>query len=408
MSGVDEARPSAPDAGAWLRWLGGATFVAAGIGFLVEGWRATDVLPRQLLWAGFTLALTVLGILSARRFRDPLGARAFLALAAATVPAHHALVGAAIWGYRHDHTCQLEAVLGAALVLVLVAPALALGVSTLVRHQGLRMTFLLFGFCAPLLLPTRDGNVIAALAALELLGLGWLEATAWRHDPRLQTLSGAGLRLLLLAAPTLLLVRNFFYVATDLWIAATLALPAVVLLALPRLVRLPGSFGLLLQALGVALALLAAGVAAPASPVLGLILAVVCWLSAAWLRDATKLLSYLGGACAVGAALAACFTPDWAYALLVLPCGAAATQLAYRRRSAGLLALAAFTTLVGLAGQLGLAVAWPFQGSWSYAAGLGLFLLLLGSLAESRRATVERFLRHFQPSASPAELDLPE
>src|SRR5882757_1135499 len=182
----------------WLRWLGTLTFLGAGGGFLVEGWTDAATLRRELAWFVVTLGLTVLGILAARGLRDAAGARIFLGLAAATIPAHFAQVGAETWAYVVEGTSSRLAVVGASALLILLAPPLCLGVSALVRRRGVVLTSLLFALSCPLLLPSRDGDVAAGLAMVELLALVLLELRAFRHDPALQTIEGIAARALLL------------------------------------------------------------------------------------------------------------------------------------------------------------------------------------------------------------------
>ena len=85
MIPAEPAAVGAPRLSAWLRWLGAITFLCASIGFLVEGWTDTTPFRRELSWAAVTLGLTLLGIFSAQRLRDPAGARLSLGLAAATI-----------------------------------------------------------------------------------------------------------------------------------------------------------------------------------------------------------------------------------------------------------------------------------------------------------------------------------
>src|SRR5690349_9851381 len=88
--------------GTWLRWGGAITFLGAGVLFLLEGVDDDGALGRELSWAAITVVLSIFGIVAARAGRDAAGARVLLGLAAATIPAHFAQVGAQIWGFRVD------------------------------------------------------------------------------------------------------------------------------------------------------------------------------------------------------------------------------------------------------------------------------------------------------------------
>ena len=128
MTGAPEpSRPFRP--GILLRRLGALTFLGAGVLFLLEGVAESGAIQRELWWAGITVSLSLLGIVAARLGRDPAGARALLGLAAATIPAHFAQVGAQILDYDVDRIGTLPGVVAGCVVLVLIAPPLSIGIS---------------------------------------------------------------------------------------------------------------------------------------------------------------------------------------------------------------------------------------------------------------------------------------
>jgi hypothetical protein len=383
--------PGAFKPSAWLRWLGAMTFLAATVGFLVEGWTEVDGLRRQLSWSAVTLALTILGLFAARRFRDAAGARLFLGLAAATIPAHFAQGGAQIWEYATQGTTSLAAVVAESAALLLLAPLLCLGVSALVRGRGLLLTTLLFLLCSALLVPSRHGDVIAALALAEVGGLVLLELLVFRRDARLQTLEGAGARALLLTPPMILVVRNAFYDLTSLWVAGIVAMPSIVLLGLPHVARVGDARAKLLQSCGVAGLALASAIAVGEPELLALVVSVVGLLGAHVVRGKPALFAILGVAAFAINAIIGWLSPSTAYALLVVPIGTLHALSAFRARSAALLVASVVATLTGLVGQLVDFVRWPERDFWLLPAALGVAILVLASMLERHRKTMERF-----------------
>jgi hypothetical protein len=374
----------------WLRWIGCLVFLGGACSFLVEGWTDEGVLGRTLAWAAVSLALTVLGILSVRRLRDATGARIFLGLAAATIPAHFAQLGATTWAYWVEGTSRGVALAGAAAVVLLLGPPLCLGVSALVRRRGFALTALLFALSLPLVVPSRSGNLTAGLALAELGLLVVLELRFFRYDPVLATLEGIAARTLLAAPCAILLVRNAFYAPTPLWIAALMAVPGIVLLTVPHVCALGGVPSRVLQACGMA-GVLGALCATRMDPrLLGLTASVVALVGTRVTGIGPKLLGRVAAAAFVATtgAIAICWSP--LYGLLALPVGALHALSAYERRSLPQLVLTGLASVVALTVHLAALVRLPSHGIWVAPAALGIALLWLASLFERHRAKVDR------------------
>ncbi len=382
----------------WLRWIGAALLVGATTTYLVQGWTDIGVLGRELSWAALTVSLAAYGIVAIRKLDDPKGARVGLALAAATIPVHFAEVGGGVWSYFHEGLGSLTKVLVAALVLVPIAPLLALGVSALVRRRSAALTGTLYLLSAALLVPTRHGDVIAAMVVAELLLVMLLEMFVWRRDVRLETPEGVTARCLLLVPVAILLLRNANYPATDLWISAVLFFPASIALVSSRFERLNRRVAIALETAGVF------GVAGS--------LVMALWasaFSAVLVSAALALYAHRArsGAffqwCGVGlfalCALIAFDTPDAALSLSIVPAAVVHAGVAYRRRSLGGLITACAAGVVGLVGQMSLHLRFPAENAWIVAAGAGVVFLVLASLIESRRADIQRVWarlgRHF-------------
>jgi hypothetical protein len=370
--------------------MGCLVFVGGASCFLVEGWTDEGVLGRELAWAGVTLALTVLGILSVRRLRDATGARIFLGLAAATIPAHFAQLGATTWAYWVEGTSSAGALAGAVALVIVLAPPLCLGVSALVRKRGFALTSLLFALSLPLVVPSRGGHFVAGMALAEVGLLIVLELRAFRYDPELATREGIAARALLAVPCTILLVRNAFYPVTPGWIAAVLGAPSVVLLALPRVREVGALASRILQASGM-VGLVGALCATGMDPrLLGLTASVVALAGTRMTDIDPRLLGRIGVAVFVAstAVIAIVWTP--LYGLLALPVGALHVLSAYERRSLPRLVVTALASVTALAVHLLQLVRLPPHGIWIAPAALGIALLWLASLSERHRPALDR------------------
>jgi hypothetical protein len=388
---VDQAEmPPKFGPSSWLRWLGVLTFLGAAGGFLVEGWTDAGTLRRELAWALVTLGLTVLGILAAKRLRDPAGARIFLGLAAATIPAHFAQVGAETWAYFVERSSSLPAVLLETALLFVLAPPLCLGVAALVRRRGVALTALLFFLSCPLLLPTRDGNVAAGLAVVELLALVFLELRVFRHDPALTTLEGISARALLLVPCGILLLRNAFYSPTHIWFAALLATPSVLALALPHVAAVPRSLSRVLEGFAFPGLLAAFYLTGMDLRLLGLATSLLVLAGTRITAFEPNVLARVGTIAFVITSCAGAIWSSVACALLVIPVGALHVLSAYQRRSLTLLVSSALAMVVGLVGHLVALVRMPTHDVWLLPAALGIGLLVLASVFERHRARLDR------------------
>jgi hypothetical protein len=385
----------------FLRWIGAATFIGGGASFLVEGWTDAGVFSRQLLWAVGTLIMTILGVVAARRWRDPIGARVFLGLAAATIPAHFAQVGSAIHALQVEHIGSVGAALGASGILVLLLPPLALGVSALVRRRGRTLATAIFVLSAPLLLPTRDPSWIAAIAGLQVGAWLLLEATLFRREALFDTVEGVAARLMLLAPVVITLVRNAFYPTTPIWVAATVASPSLVLLAWPALRGLSGRRWMTVQATGVAGLAAAVALCVPPALPLALALGAVLLAGGEVVSSRPVVLAWCGAGFLAAGAVASYFEPGLTSALAVVPAGTLHVVAAFRRRNARLAVVTMVATLAATVAHLIGLVRLPRHDLWIPAVALSVLLLGLSSLLESRRAQLERvFSRLHQHFAS--------
>lgn len=382
-----------------LRWLGAATFLAGGAAYLVEGWTDAGAFSRQVTWAVGTLVMTVLGIVAVRRLRDPIGARVFLGLAAATIPAHFAQLGAAFYGVQVEGVGTWATAVGAAAVLPFLLPPLSLGVSALVRRRGGTLSAAIFVLSLPLLVPTRDPLWIAALAGVQVGAWLGLEAALFRREPLFDSVEGVAARLMLLAPAVIALVRNAFYPMTEVWVAAALACPSVVLLLWPGVRGLESRAWGAVQIAGVLGLAAAACVCVPPALPLALCLATVLLLGSEVVAGRPAVLAWCAAGFLAAGAAASYLEPGLASALAVVPAGSLHVLAAFRRRNARLLVVTTLATIAAAVLHLAGLVRLPRHDLWIPAVALGVLLLTLASLAESRKAQLERVFsrlhRHF-------------
>ncbi len=371
--------------GRFLRWAGIFALLSAGALFLIEGWTDPHLLPRQLAWAGITLALVVSGVVSAQRFRDPLGARVGLGLAAASVPLHFAQLGSALFELRRDGVATPMSVVISGGIVLLLLPVLALGAAALVRRWAVPLTLLLFALSCPLLLTTRAGDVIAWLGLAELLSFVALELLVLSRRADLEGLEGGAVRALLCLPLFILLGRNALHDVTPLWLAMLLATAGTLSLVGSKWLSdaRPLRHGVELLS---GLLLAAAGVLASASWVAGAVAVATGVLAAVALSRATAHTRFLGccGSLALGGAAATGFGGASTLATSVgIAVGLGYVALGYRRRSLMGCAMSG-CAVFGLAASLLVSlITVPVYFGWLLPAVAGLLLLVLGSSVQS-------------------------
>ncbi len=371
--------------GRFLRWAGIFGLLAGGALFLIEGWTDPHLLSRQLAWAGITLALVVSGAVSARRFRDPLGARVGLGLAAATVPLHFAQLGSALFDLGRDGLASRASVVLSGGIVLLLLPALALGAAALVRRWAVPLTLLLFGLSCPLLLTTRAGDVIAWLGLGELLSLVGLELLVLSRRADLDGREGGAVRALLCLPLFILLGRNALHDVTALWFAMLLATIGTFSLLGSKWLSDAGPARDVVEILG-GLLLAVAGVLSSASFGAGPVCGATGVLVALALSRATAPARFLGccGSVALGCAAALGFGgPNTLVTGLGVAVGVGYVALGYQRRSLGWCAMSGGAVFGLLASLLVSLVTVPVYFGWLLPAVGGLLLLVLGSSVQS-------------------------
>ncbi|MGE9294040.1 MAG: hypothetical protein ACQKBW_10540, partial [Puniceicoccales bacterium] len=206
-----------------LRWTGALLLAIAALSFLVSGWVNGSPLLRTGSFLGFTALLSGAGIFCTYRWREDKGARTFLALATAFLPANFAQLGALIYAQMHGSMAYsvglkkvftfepvgltpLLATIGISLIVLI--PLAYTGFSALARNGAKKMTGLFLVSNALLLLPWRDGDLVAGLAVLLVTGLVVADRVWFSRETSLKTWDGVAMRSLLFAPVGLLVIRN--------------------------------------------------------------------------------------------------------------------------------------------------------------------------------------------------------
>ncbi len=248
---VDESPPNKALFGlrveslAWmLRTLGAGTLIAAVSIFLLQGWDNGNDTYRYMLLLAHTAGLAAIGFASGHWLRETKGARLFLAIALASVPANFAILGGFLysqWGVEAGNIAypafahwNAESVTAALLTtasgLVVLAPVIWLGFRVLARRSAWSLTWLYLLTNVALLIPVREVAVIGwLLLALTVVVLRQL-TQASKTDTALKTPEGFIARGLQLLPLFLLLGRNLWLYAPDVFLVTIMSLMAFMML----------------------------------------------------------------------------------------------------------------------------------------------------------------------------------
>ena len=221
-------RPDAPvpiaTLGRMLRGIGATVLLAAASTFLLQHWETGNDLARYAGLLGLTVLLTAAGFFTGIRLGETKGARTFLALAAAVVPAHFCILGGLLYSQLAAGGLQpvpeyatwvapsaTAAIATTALALLLLVPTSFVSLLTLARSRARTLTAAFVGANALLLLPSRDPQIVSLLLGAAGIGLAALELRVLQRDLALRTFEGVLVRLLLVAGPVLMALRSILH-----------------------------------------------------------------------------------------------------------------------------------------------------------------------------------------------------
>lgn len=234
-----------------LRSLGAGVLCSAALVFMVQNWGTADDVVRTFYFLGFTGSLAGAGVFCGLRMREDKGARTFLALAAAMVPALFTVLGALLYSQfpwlsgfaEYPNYAVIMAPSAAAAVATTVAVIVALvpitwlSFLTLARPEVPRLTALYLLANATLLVPTRHPDVIGVLALTLFGALVWIDRTVWHKVAAMRTREGHLVRAMLAIPPLVLIGRSLhLYEFSSLFGAGLLGVLAGLLFeAVPQL-----------------------------------------------------------------------------------------------------------------------------------------------------------------------------
>lgn len=206
-----------------LRWIGGISLLGSAIAFLLGGWMNAEPLIRYYSFFALTSALSIAGIFCGMRLKEDKGARTFLSLGTAFIPVLFCQLGALVFAQITGRTSQFTEyftlfafdpvgipTLGAtlAIAIVFLSSYAFLGFSAMARSEAKRLTGVYLLSNVLLLLPYRDGNIVALIGFVLLVGLVFMDMKFFSKQSSLKTWDGRAMRSLLFAPFVLLLLRS--------------------------------------------------------------------------------------------------------------------------------------------------------------------------------------------------------
>ena len=231
--------------GSVLRALGAALLVASASTFLFQHWADGSDLARYCLLLAHALALTATGVLCATKLGEPKSARTLLGTVLATLPVHFGVLGGLLYSrlgpmvgeipdaLHWNAPSTFSAVAITATALALLVPVCWFALRVFAQGHAGRLTCALLASHALLLVPSRHGALVCALAFGCMEALLQLDARMFADKSGLHTREGRFVRALLFAPVALLVGRSLWlYAPTTAFLAASCLLAARVWFAL--------------------------------------------------------------------------------------------------------------------------------------------------------------------------------
>lgn len=403
-----------------LRILGAVVLVASAVTFAMQGWSGLDSLGRYYAFLVFTVVLSAAGVFCGLTLKEDKGARTFLGLGAAFLPAHFLQLGALLYSVvlgtpQHLHELfvlrapsLLAAVLAAGIALPLLAGVAFFGLSALARSEARVLTAVYLTLNAFLLLPVREADYVALFSLGAFALLSGFEFRRFSRAAAMSTREGAMVRAML-AAPLFCLVGRSvaLYPLSQFFGSIMLAMLSFILLvAVPQWARNKevmrlcefASFGsaamswvLLVGALGFS------DLPQLATP--------MTFLPMALIFSGMSLVVPSGGAgyrrlaswIAIGAVLVQLFTvPGLASSFLCIVTAVLTTVAAFTAEDRGLLVSGVFGLGAGLLYHLRYAVDFYTLSPWLSLALTGVLIVIGSSYLERNSGQINRQISAFR------------
>lgn len=400
----------------FLRIIGALVLVSSLSVFLFQGWGGADGLFRFLSLIGFSGLLTVAGLGCAKLIGENIGARFFLGIALLSVVVNFAVAGSliysqfgaalaavsmpnfAVWQLASDIPTVVIA-LGA---LAALTPISILAFRALARQSSNHLFRLFILGNAMLLLPIREGNLVAIIGAIALVFV-WRSLLGLRKtDPALMTLEGRFAKTLTFLPIFVMIGRSLLfyeYTTFALAILCGLSFFAIRELALRFDFHQSVKYGLDVSSVVTAFftAIFAtnftdqyfANTDAFNLPILCVIFAAALTeLSLRSQISGQALRKLSAGVLTVGLSANLLIYPSFAMALITMLIGLVIMSCGASAENKLMFASGAITTVVGLIYELFLVSGWFYFGNWATLAVVGVVIILAASYIEKHGGSV--------------------
>ncbi len=220
-----------------LRWLGASVLIASVSMFLFKGWGSGNDIEKYLMLLAQTIFLAIAGVAVGRWVKESKGARLFLGLSLISTVVNFAVLGGLMYSqiqwdgglgeYPSFARWQAQS-LSAALVTaagawILLVPAAWFSFMTLARRSSGRLAFLFALSSSALLIPVRQAEIVAGLAAVLTAFLLYQVVRAKAKDASLATREGRFARLVLFSAPAILVGRGIYLYSAEIMMLTVIA-----------------------------------------------------------------------------------------------------------------------------------------------------------------------------------------
>lgn len=225
-----------------LRIIGAIVLLISAGTFMLQGWDSMSHLLRYFSFLGFTSLLAAAGFFCGLRVKEDKGARTFLGVAAAIIPAHFCQLGALLYSKFGPGVVAsnypsyaywvagtgLDAVLTTSIALLVLVPIALMAFSALARSEAPAITVAYIAFNSLLLIPVREASAIGFLGLAGLLALVYIDSNIFQKDSAMKTKEGILVRFMLSAPIVLLYLRSIhLYDTTMLFLSSIYAAVAI-------------------------------------------------------------------------------------------------------------------------------------------------------------------------------------
>lgn len=219
-----------------LRVVGSLLLLGAAAAFMLQTWPNMSFPFRYLTFLGFTALLAGAGVYCGVRLKEDKGARSFLGIAAAFLPAHFIQLGAILYhgmygapkGLSPFFVLSMPTIGQAFLLMGLALPILGsvafFAFSALIRTEAKTATLVYLIANAALLIPTRDPSQIGWLSLAIFGMLAYYNVTKLAGRALMTSKEGVISRAILAAPYVTLLTRSAMLYEHSGWLDTTMGI----------------------------------------------------------------------------------------------------------------------------------------------------------------------------------------